>query len=168
MRTNMGPTIGPAQEVKSFLNILNLLQEHNIKAYFIFSPVHAYYYATLEKHGFWDEYLDWLQVISKAVLENKGDFTLWDPSGFNEASSEKVPEPADKTPMKWYWEASHFRWEAGQEILNAILSKKQSQIPISKIESLDSLAKQLSEHQQKKDKFFNDELRAQFKLLSPE
>lgn len=153
---------------QSFVRILELLNQHQIKTNIVIAPIHAYYYATMEEHGLWPAYLSWLNTLAATVLEKPQTlFSLWDSSGFHQISSELIPSKDHVGPMAWYWEASHFRWETGQEVLKKVLLDKPSQIPVSKLDSFEALANQIKSHENRKSTFYTPKLQAQFKDLLP-
>ena len=44
----------------------------------------------------------------------KEPHVIWDFSYPNDITQEPLPEYGDVSPMKWYWEFSHYREELGQ------------------------------------------------------
>ena len=46
---------------------------------------------------------------------------LFDFSGYNEFTTERVPPPADRhSAMRWYWDAGHYKVALGDEMLGVI------------------------------------------------
>jgi hypothetical protein len=56
---------------------------------------------------------------------------LWDFSGVNSITSEPVPAAGDtQSAMSWYWEASHFKAETGDLILDRIFACRRPGISV--------------------------------------
>jgi len=46
---------------------------------------------------------------------------LFDFSGYNEFTTERVPPPADRhSAMRWHWDAGHYKVALGDEMLGVI------------------------------------------------
>ncbi len=153
-----------AQEA-SFLRILATLKKHNIQTTMIVSPVHAYYFALLEKHGYWDDYLYWLGQITQYVFDSGAPVTVWDASGFHAVSTELVPEFGSQIPMRGYWEASHFRQEIGDAILDRVLLQKDNSMPLKAIKHFHEIAPHIQAHQVQKKKYFLTKHKTQLEEL---
>jgi hypothetical protein len=98
-----------------FEEILLMTQKHHIRLFLYFSPAHA----TLDGEGIlvsknWTNF----ETLKRKITNIAYDFgvPLWDFSGYNSITTEKV-----KTPMRNYWDSSHFTEKTGDMILAKIL-----------------------------------------------
>ena len=89
--------------------------------------MHARYLELLHFSGLWDESEQWLRTLLRIVQEDamrhpdKRPVELWDFSGYNTITTERVPPPGDlQTTMIYYWETSHYKKAAGDLILDRI------------------------------------------------
>jgi hypothetical protein len=109
-------------------NILKIARERNIELYFIIPPVHARGLEVVEYLGLTPLLNQWKREIS-CILEDeaastagKTAFTLWDFSGYNEITTEAVPEDgANAKSMMWFNDTIHFKTSVGNLILNRVL-----------------------------------------------
>lgn len=113
----------------SLKKILEVSRQKGIDLRFYISPVHARLCQVYVETGLWPTFEDWkLQLVEMiaadaAVHPNSLPFVLWDFTGYNSVTTEEVPPSGDtSTHMRWYWEASHFKKEAGDLVLSKIFS----------------------------------------------
>jgi hypothetical protein len=111
--------------------IVRLARRDNIDLRLFISPDHARMLEAMKLAGLWPQYEEWKRALV-ALLEadasanvGKEPFLLWDFSGYNSITVEAVPEPSDlQSSMRFYWESSHYKKEAGDLILNRIFGKE--------------------------------------------
>jgi len=112
---------------KIFRDLLTLCHNKNIETYIIINPTHARFQELYYLRGLWDRYESWkkqLAEINHAVAskQNTPAFDIWDFTGYNSVTTEKVP--ASKTQaMKFFWESVHFKPHTGNIVLSKVLSK---------------------------------------------
>jgi hypothetical protein len=75
--------------------------------------------------GLRERYEFWLKELvgineEEAARAGRQPMPLWDFSHPNTITREPIPVPGDLTPMRWYWEFSHYRKETGDLILDRI------------------------------------------------
>lgn len=100
-----------------FNDILLLCKQHKINVVLYISPAHANLDGEgIKAAGIYKKFEDWKRKIT--LIANDQNITLWDFSGYNTITTEPV-----RTPMKYYWDSSHFTEEVGNFILERILSK---------------------------------------------
>lgn len=107
-------------KINQLKHIIFICQKNDIQLYLIIPPIHALQLETIVQMGLWSDFerlkrdlVDSIQHTTVPVY----DFTAW--TGIN---AEKLPAPEDyKARMKWYWEASHFKQETGDKVLNRVL-----------------------------------------------
>ena len=100
---------------QEFQEILNLCKKNNINLYLYISPAHA----NLDGEGIiasgnLHRFETWKKKIT--YIANDFNITLWDFSGYNSVTTEKI-----KTPMQYYWDSSHFTEKVGDLILAKVL-----------------------------------------------
>lgn len=111
-----------------FEKIIELAYENNIDLYIYISPVHARLYEANCMVGKSPITENMKRAVVK-IVENKANkyssdpYPVWDFSGYNSITTEKVTGKGDKVSvMKWYWEGSHYTHETAEIIFNKILS----------------------------------------------
>jgi hypothetical protein len=73
-----------------------------------------------ERYEFWIKSLVRINE-EEAARAGRRPLPLWDFSDPNSITAEPIPKPGDLTPMRWYWEFSHYRKETGDLILDRVL-----------------------------------------------
>jgi hypothetical protein len=91
---------------------------------FFIHPIHALaelsYWSTLE-----EDLENWKRSLTKMVdARQQGgcDIKLFDFSGFNNITTEEIPQATGKENMQHYWEQSHYNGEVGMRILETVLA----------------------------------------------
>ena len=89
------------------------------------TPLHAVVRATIEALGLGERYAFWLRELvrineEEASRAGRQPFPLWDFSAPNSITTERIPELGDRSPMRWFWERSHYRKQTGDLILDRI------------------------------------------------
>ncbi len=89
------------------------------------TPLHASVRQLFVALGLSDRYEYWQRELvrineEEATRAGRKPFPLWDFSDASSVTREIVPERADPTPMRWFWEFSHYRHTAGNLILDRI------------------------------------------------
>jgi hypothetical protein len=94
----------------------------------LISPSHARQWETLAVDGLWDDWEEWKRRLvlmneEEARKAGRAPFALWDFSGYNTITVERFPAADDAAAsMKWYWESSHYKKEAGDLALDRVFS----------------------------------------------
>lgn len=103
-------------------------RKDNTKLYLFISPVHAFQLEGMDSINRFSKFEQWKRDLVKAVEEdavknpNKQPIVLWDFSGYNTYTTEKIPPAGSKQQMKWYWESSHYKNELGDIILDKMFN----------------------------------------------
>ena len=89
------------------------------------TPLHTSVRQLFVALGLSDRYEFWQKELvrineEEAARAGRKPFPLWDFSDANSVAREIVPERKDLTPMRWFWEFSHYRHAAGNLILDRI------------------------------------------------
>lgn len=110
---------------EDFRKILELCYKNNIKLEIIFGPSHirqweAYdYYQNIETWYEWKK--DVVLFVEKIASEQqKSPYRVMDFSVYHELTAETVPTNL-KDKMKYHWEASHYKKELGDIVLDRLL-----------------------------------------------
>jgi hypothetical protein len=99
-----------------FEEIVSLCKVKNINCTLYISPAHANLDGEgIKAAGLLPIFEEWKQKIVSIAYDNH--LTLWDFSGYNSITTEPV-----KTPMRYYWDSSHFKENVGNLILDRIFS----------------------------------------------
>jgi hypothetical protein len=90
------------------------------------TPLPAVVRATINALGLEKRYAFWLKELVRINEEEaskaaRQPFPLWDFSTVNSITTEPIPEMGDHSPMRWFWEWSHYRKETGDLILDRLL-----------------------------------------------
>lgn len=89
------------------------------------TPLHAAVRKLVGAIGLDQRYEFWLKEIvrineEEAARAKRPAFALWDFSAPSTITSEPIPAAGDLTPMRWYWDHSHYHRAAGDLILDRI------------------------------------------------
>ncbi|WP_144054055.1 hypothetical protein [Baaleninema simplex] len=101
-------------------------REHNIELKVFISPVHARQLEKMRELGRYKDFENWKRELVAIVEEDarrhsqNSRIPLWDFSGYNSITTEAVPPENSSEQMRWYLEASHYKKELGDVILEAI------------------------------------------------
>lgn len=104
------------QVFHDFEEILRICKQSNIDIKLYISPAHA----NLDGEGItvagkWEMMEDWKRRLVE--ISDRYGASLWDFSGYNSVTTEPV-----KTPMKYYWDSSHFTEFTSDLILKRIFA----------------------------------------------
>ena len=89
------------------------------------TPLHAVVRATIEALGLGERYAFWLKELvrineEEASKAGSQPFPLWDFSAPSSITTEPIPKLGDHSPMRWFWERSHYRKATGDLILDQV------------------------------------------------
>jgi hypothetical protein len=103
------------QVFQDFDTFLRTCQDHHIECILFITPAHA----TLDGEavraaGLWDTLENWKRRL--VTIADRYHVPLWDFSGYNSITTEPV-----RTPMKYYWDSSHFTEVTTDLILTRLL-----------------------------------------------
>ena len=101
-------------------DIIDICKENGINLYMYISPAHASLDGEgIYSAGLYSSFEDWKRKLSGVA--SSYNVPLVDFSGYNSITTEKVA-----TPMRYYWDSSHFTEEVGNVILDTIINGKES------------------------------------------
>lgn len=94
---------------------------------FVIYPYHAHILELYRLTGLSDLFDEWKAELARRLAAgatatdasvSRGKLALWDFSGYNRYSCEKVPAVGDRSHVvRWYWEAGHFKRELGDVMI---------------------------------------------------
>jgi hypothetical protein len=90
------------------------------------TPLNAAVRSLIVALGLGERYEFWLKELvrineEEAARARREPLPLWDFSAPTAITREPIPSPDDLTPMRWYWDFSHYREATGDLILDRIL-----------------------------------------------
>jgi len=114
-----------------YRSILRHAYAHDVDFTGFISPVHAWFWEIIRLHDMWPLWEMWKRDIvrineEEANAAGKSPFPLWDFSGYHAFAAEAVPLEDAATLTQWHWEASHYKKELGDHVLNIILGDNQA------------------------------------------
>ena len=91
------------------------------------TPIHAAFLQMFQGAGVYERYEFWLRELvrlneEEAARAGRQPFPLWHFGDVNQVNSETVPAMSDPTPMKYFWDYTHYRKAAGDLILDRIFA----------------------------------------------
>jgi hypothetical protein len=99
------------------------------------TPVHAVVRVLQQGLGIGERYEFWIRELvrineEEAAFAGKPPLPLWDFSDPNSITREPVPTAGDPTPMRWFWEHSHYRKVTGDLVLDRVLGYSERERPL--------------------------------------
>lgn len=120
-----------------FRRLVEESRAHDTHLIVILSPSHAREWSIIWAAGMWPQLEHWKRNIVRILAEDaaqhpgKEPFALWDFGGYNSITTEDVPLAGDtQTQMRWYWEASHYKKEVGDMILERLFNYHNPQLQV--------------------------------------
>ena len=113
--------------VEDFREIVRQCTACDIELMVAVTPIHALQLETMRQMGLWDDFerfkRDLVAVVAQeqAARPSAPTIGLWDFTGYKSLEAEPIPPAGDMTPMKWYWESSHFTEALGAVVLRRML-----------------------------------------------
>ncbi len=113
---NFGPTAGwPNGSMVYFERLVAFCRAKNIKLMLAIHPYHAHMLEVLHGSGAWRVFESWKRELVAVLASDRArhpgavEFELWDFSGYNSITTEKVPPQGSTQVTKWYWGSSHYK-----------------------------------------------------------
>ncbi len=111
--------------------IIKTVRRDNIDLRLFISPVHARQLEVIRVLGLWQTFEQWKRELVELLAEDAAahpsqlPIPLWDFGGYNSLTAENLPSLDDKTtPMRWYWESSHYKQAVGDFVLDRLFDYK--------------------------------------------
>lgn len=107
--------------------ILKLAHLHHVDLHLFISPSHALQWETLAASGLWKDWEYWkrqLVALNEQSAAETGEqaFPLWDFSGYDEVSSEDLPDKETSGLMKNYSDSSHYTPALGERVVTQLFN----------------------------------------------
>ena len=122
--------------LERFRKILDDFSRDGTRIVLFVSPVHARQLEAMDALGLFESFEGWkrdlVRVVDEVERERGVEIALWDFSGYTTITSEDVPPAAGDapaSPMRWYWDSSHYKKETGGLLLDRILGGDASAAP---------------------------------------
>lgn len=123
--------------IDAFRRLLETARRADIDLRLFISPVHVRLLEVYAQANLWPVYEQWKRQMVATLDEHNSrhlsqrPFPLWDFSGVNSITTEPVPPAGDRqSAMTWYWEASHFKAENGDLVLDRIFDCRRAGISV--------------------------------------
>ena len=117
-----------SDELDDLRRLIELCQASNVRLFLFIHPTHARMLEIYRWAGLWPLFEEWKRAVVRITDEQAAahpgaaPVDLWDFSGFNEITAERVPTAGERDkPMQWYWEAGHYKREMGELMLARML-----------------------------------------------
>ncbi len=119
-----------------FRHLVRMAHRQGIDLRLIISPSHAWQWETVQAAGLWPQFEQWKRQLvdilrAEAAATGQTPFPLWDFADYSQPTCETVPPAGDPTPMQYYWEASHYRKQLGDLVLDRVLATPDIPSPLS-------------------------------------
>jgi len=111
-----------------FRKIVRLCLDNDIELFIFISPSHARLYESIRAVGLWPLFEQWKREIVQ-VLEDeygRGEYTLWDFSGYNSITTTEVVHGR----LREYKDPSHYLPVVGNMVLSRLFSKELENVPM--------------------------------------
>jgi len=114
-----------AASVRALRRAVQSLLDRDISVYLFVSPVHASQLEIMHLMGLYEDF----ERAKRDLVALCGEFNaddrlqLWDFSGYNSVTMERLPAPHQGDRMDWYWEQAHYTSAAGDLMLARMLGK---------------------------------------------
>ena len=93
----------------------------DIELIVVIPPFHAMHMEAMRAVDRWETFESWKRDVVALVAEKPSHrVTVWDFSGYNQYTTETVPQNDDRNAMQWYWESSHFKRALGDQVLQRV------------------------------------------------
>lgn len=114
--------------LNEFRSLVAYARANNMDLRLFISPSHARQWEVIDALGLWPKFEQWKRELVAILAEDemgafgRKRFELWDFSGYNSISTERIPAKSDVSGhMSWYWDSSHYKKEVGDLVLDRVL-----------------------------------------------
>ena len=118
--------------LKQFEEMVALIRNNSIDAYFFITPIHARRFSLLQKDECWNVYKHWISgmvdILEKDARANpdKKALLLWDFNGYNSINTECVlPHNQKESQMHWFYDGAHYSPETANLLLDQMFGYRQ-------------------------------------------
>jgi hypothetical protein len=125
---------GGSRKYEQLKEIIEISNRNKIDLKIFINPVHADLLEMMSFMGLWPSYESWKRNLAALTTEiakqypEKASIGIWDFSGYNSVTTEKIPVENDpQIQMKGYLEVAHYKKSVGDLILDKILESSFNQ-----------------------------------------
>ena len=118
-------------QLETLAQLIELSRVHRIQLILVIYPYHAHVLELLDAAGLWNDFEAWKRELVKILAHDaevhpeSTPIPLWDFSGYNLYTTERVPAQNDLTSeMRWYRDPGHFKKELGDLLLARVLGSE--------------------------------------------
>lgn len=118
---------GQVNALDEYRQLLDLAYRNRLDTKLFISPMHTWLCEGLDAIGLWPRFQAWKTAlvqlnVATARRYGRSPYPIWDFSCYNRYTNEPVPPLGDtKTPMRWYWDVSHYQARLGDRLLRTVL-----------------------------------------------
>jgi hypothetical protein len=113
-------------EFRALSAIIDLAKKDDIRLIIFIPPYHSRYLEILHDTGFWTSFEAWkralVQTVDEAAGKRRDLILLYDFSGYDDISGERVPSPGDtQAEMRWYRDSAHYTPALGDLMIASMM-----------------------------------------------
>lgn len=118
----------------AFRALVKLAYANRVDLKMYISPAHAWIWEALASAGLWEQWETWKSAmvnisIEEANIAGQLPFPVWDFSGYDQFSTEVIPDKDDRVSlMQWYLDSSHYSPELGEHIIARITNTEKNKL----------------------------------------
>lgn len=114
-------------QFRALANIVKLATENDIRLILYIPPYHSRYLEILHETGFWASFEAWkralVRTLDDAAGNRRNQILLYDFSGYDDISGERVPAPGDtQAEMRWYRDSTHYTPALGSLMIASMMT----------------------------------------------
>lgn len=114
-------------QFRALANIVKLAKENDIRLILYIPPYHSRYLEIVHETGFWAGFEGWKRALVRTVDDAAGNrrdlVLLYDFSGYDDISGERVPPPGDtQAEMRWYRDSTHYTPALGSLMIASMMA----------------------------------------------
>lgn len=113
-------------QFRSLAAMIDLAERNDIRLIVFIPPYHSRYLEILHDTGFWTSFEAWkralVQTVDEAAGKRRDLVLLYDFSGYDDISGERVPSPGDtQAEMRWYRDSTHYTPALGDLMIASMM-----------------------------------------------
>jgi hypothetical protein len=114
-------------QFRALANIVKLARENDIRLILYIPPYHSRYLEILHETGFWAGFEAWKRALVRTIDDAAGNgqdlILLYDFSGYDDISGERVPAPGDtQLEMRWFRDSTHYTPALGSLLVASMMA----------------------------------------------
>lgn len=114
-------------QFRALAKIVSLAKQNDIRLILYVPPYHSRYLEILHETGFWPSFEAWKRALVRTIDDAAGNrrdlVSLYDFSGYDDISGERVPAPGDtQAEMRWYRDSAHYTPALGSLMIASMMT----------------------------------------------